>query len=60
MITLSSRHITDLDIVCASLEAMGFTVCVVDNEPDPERDFYSPHDWQSEAEYQALRKFLKS
>jgi len=67
MITLNAKYLPNCNAVAEKLEARGHTVAVIDEtdihyESDCRRERrqrLSPHDWNSEAESDDLRMFLR-
>lgn len=68
MITLNARYISNVNEIAEKIEKNGFTVCIIDEEDvmyedDLGREFrqnLSCHDWQDEAEWQEVSKYIKT
>ncbi len=67
MITLNRKYIKNCDAVASKLEHKGHIVAVINKrdayyENDLTREFRQnlcPHDWETNAEYEDLAKFIK-
>lgn len=67
MITLNSRYLINVNEIADKIEKDGFTVCIINEqdvmyEDDLGREFrqnLSAHDWETEAEWRIMMRYIK-